>query len=148
MRFTDTASVRWSDLELPPDAQPPDQPRRSAWDWPLIADHPERPPVDAIRLTPDRLAHITDGDASGGGHLAGTERPGKAEFPAHWDDDQVGRAVSEVARFPQRAAQQPHGRWLVEGAFDGVRIHAAVNPDGRIWSAWPVGGPGVTTNPD
>lgn len=157
MRFADGRTVRWSDLELPPDAVPPnrsaraestDHPRRSAWDRPGVAEHPDRPRPDDLRLTPDRLAHITDGDRSGGGHLHGTGRAGKSEFPPLWGDDEISRAVSDIARHPQSATLQPHGRWLVEGTYDHVRIHAAVNPDGRIWSAWPVDGPGVTTNPD
>jgi EndoU nuclease-like protein len=109
----------------------------------------ERPDPESIDLTPDRAAHILDGDAYGGGHRAGTGSPGRTEFPADWTDEQVLDHIKDVARNPDGdPVQQSNGRWRYEGVRDGVNITAIVEPDGRIWTAWPrEGDPGVVRNP-
>lgn len=132
---------RLSELELRPDA-------RTAWDAPGVADHPERPRPETIRLTPDRLAHILDGDEGGGGHRYGAGVPGKTEFPESWDDDTIAATVLHAAHRPQNVEQQNNGRWRVSGRYDAVDMRVIVNPDGRIWAAHPIDGPGVITNPD
>jgi hypothetical protein len=141
MRFTEGVQRRWSELELAPDTH-------SAWDAPGIADHPDRPRTDDIRLTPDRIAHILDGDEKGGGHISGTGEPGKTEFPSTWDADTITAAVSHTAHRPQRVRQQADGSWKTRRDHGGVTVTAIVRPDGRVWTAWPEpGGPGVVTNP-
>ena len=41
-------------------------------------------------LTDDRAKrHILDGDGTGGGHKAGTGKPGKSEFPKDWSDAKI-----------------------------------------------------------
>jgi Bacterial EndoU nuclease len=121
----------------------------SAWDDVPTADHCGRPAPDSLRLPPERAAHILDGDRWGGGHRHGTGRPGKTEFPADWDDERIIRQIVDVARFPaDRPALQANHRWRVRGERDGVAITLVVNPDGRIWAAWPEeGSPGVIRNP-
>lgn len=141
MRFSDGSRRTWDQLELAPD-------RSSAWQRPGIAEHPDRPDIDHIRLPPDRLAHILDGDEQdGGGHLHGTGIPGKTEFPESWDDKQIARTVLRAAHQPQNVEQQDNGYWRVTGIYDDVDMRVIVNPDGRIWTAHPIAGPGVTTNP-
>jgi len=113
-----------------------------------VADHPDRPRIESIRLTPDRLAHIVDGDERGGGHLAGTGFPGKTEFPRDWGPDRIASSVLYASYRPQGVEQQFDGSWLARGARDEVTVHAVIQPDGRIWTAWPdPGSPGVTRNP-
>lgn len=132
-----------SDLELRADAP-------SAWGTPGVSDHPNRPPADRIRLPPDRLAHILDGDSpgQGGGHRYGTGRPGKTEFPPDWDEQRIASAVLHTACRPQQARYQEHGTWIVRRSVDQVDIWAVVRPDGRVWTAYPdPDSPGVTTNP-
>ena len=46
---------------------------RSGWD---SVDAGERPPPEAIRVSPERAAHILDGDRTGGGHRHGAGKPG------------------------------------------------------------------------
>jgi hypothetical protein len=118
---------------------------RSAWD---NADALTRPPLDALRVSPERVIHILEGDAKGGGHRYGTGKPGKTEFPANWDDDKVTDSILSVARTPDSASLQRNGRWKVEGVHDGVRLAVIILVDGRIWSAYPLpGSPGVRQNP-
>lgn len=122
-----------------------DTPPRSAWD---DVDELTRPPLDALRVPPERAIHILDGDATGGGHRHGTGKPGKTEFPASWDDDKITQSILSVARLPDSASLQPNGRWRVEGVRDEVMLAVIIMTDGRIWSAYPPpGSPGVRQNP-
>jgi hypothetical protein len=118
---------------------------RSAWD---NADARTRPPLDALRMPPERVIHILDGDATGGGHRYGTGTPGKTEFPASWDEDKITDSILSVARSPDSASLQRNGRWKAEGVRDDVMLAVIIMADGRIWSAYPLpGSPGVRQNP-
>jgi hypothetical protein len=128
-----------------PDGTRPD---RSGWD---TVDPGKRPPLDALRVTPERTAHILDGDATGrGGHRHGVGNPGKTEFPASWDDKKIMDNVRDVARRPDQPPiyQAWNSRWLARGTRDDVEVVVIIAGDGRIWSGWPrPGGPGVVRNP-
>jgi hypothetical protein len=122
---------------------------RSGWDAVAAED---RPQLDAVRVTPERTAHILDGDGKGGGgHRHGTAQPGKTEFPATWDDQQVIDTLLDVARRPDQTPQRQerNGRWLARGMRDDVEIVVVVASDGQIWTGWPrPGSPGVVKNPE
>ena len=123
---------------------------RSGWD---AVDAGDRPPLDRIRVSPERAAHILDGDSTGngGGHRHGTGRPGKTEFPASWDDQKVLDTVLDVARRPDRppVRQEWNGRWVARGTREDVEIAVVMAGDGRIWTGWPLpGGAGVVKNPE
>jgi len=121
---------------------------RSGWD---AVDAEDRPALDALRVTSERLAHIIDGDATGGGHRHGTGRPGKTEFPASWDDEKIIGILLDVARRPDRMPghQEWNGRWVARGTRDDVEVVVVMAHDGRIWSGWPLpGGVGVVKNPE
>jgi hypothetical protein len=122
---------------------------RSAWDVEAVGGHPERPPPDSLHVAPERARHILDGDRWGGGHRHGTGGPGKTEFPSGWGDEKIIGHVLGVARNPDEPPVfQANRRWRVHGQRDGVGINVIVQPDGRIWSAWPdAGSPGVVKNP-
>jgi hypothetical protein len=122
---------------------------RSTWDSEATVSHPERPPPDSVRLLPERMAHILDGDPWGGGHRHGTGRPEKTEFPSGWDDEKIIRHILDVGRHPDGSPVfQANRRWRVHGQRDDVGITVIVKPDGRIWSAWPdARSPGVVKNP-
>jgi hypothetical protein len=70
--------------EAQTDASGEAQTDRSGWD---TVDSGQRPPLDAIRITPERIVHVLEGDSTGGGHRHGTGKPGKTEFPAGWNDE-------------------------------------------------------------
>ena len=113
------------------------------------ADALTRPPLDALRIPPERAIHILDGDATGGGHRYGTGTLGKTEFPASWDDDRILNAITFVARSPESVHQQWNQSWKARGEFDNVRTTVIIEPDGTIWTGWPEeGSPGVVRNPE
>lgn len=122
---------------------------RSAWDVEVVGGHPERPSRDSLHVAPERARHILDGDRWGGGHRHGTGRPGKTEFPSVWDDEKILGHVLNVACNPDDAPVfQANRRWRMHGQREDVGINVIVQPDGRIWSAWPdAGSPGVVKNP-
>ncbi len=138
------------DLAVPADEghrSQAERPERSGWD---AVDAENRPPLDAIRITPERRTHILDGDAYGGGHRHGTGKPGKTEFPASWSDEKIIDTLLDVARRPDRVPQRQdrNGHWVTRGTRDDMDVVAIVAGDGRVWSGWPLpGGPGVVKNP-
>ena len=104
---------------------------------------------DSLHVAPERAKHILDGDRWGGGHRHGTGRPGKTEFPSDCDDEKIIGHVLAVARAPDDGPVfQANRRWRVHGHRDEVGITVIIQPDGRIWSAWPdADSPGVVKNP-
>lgn len=97
----------------------------------------------------DRI-HICHGDENHptkGGHLSGTGRPGKTEFPPGWDDEDVCEALQAVATRPESTDSRPGGKWLVTGIYRSVEIEVVVRSDGSIEAGWPLRGPGVRRNP-
>jgi hypothetical protein len=92
-----------------------------------------------------------NGDAKGrgGGHRAGTGKPGKTEFPADWSDDKILDSVSDVAKngTPVKPGNKPNTT-VKTGTVDGVDIEVVVNNgDGSVVTGYPVKGPGVVKNP-
>jgi hypothetical protein len=123
---------------------------RSGWDA-VDAEYAEdRPTPDAIRVTPERVTHILDGDSTGGGHRHGTGKPGNTEFPADWGDDKIIETARSIAQKPDQrpVLQDRNNRWLCIGTRDSVEVSVIVLPDGEVRTAWPKeGSPGVVRNP-
>jgi hypothetical protein len=146
------------DVSSPADAHPAEVRSRAEYYEELRANdkqmtaadgHSDRPLLDSVHVAPERAKHILDGDRWGGGHRHGTGRPGKTEFPAGWDDEKIIGHVLGVAHTPDDPPVfQANRRWRVHGQRDEVGITVIIQPDGRIWSAWPdAGSPGVVKNP-
>jgi len=120
---------------------------RSGWD---TVDSGQRPPLDAIRITPERTVHVLEGDKTGGGHRHGTGKPGKTEFPAGWNDEKIIDSALDVARKPDKppVRQDRNDTWLCSGTRANVEVSVVVARSGEIVSGWPEeGGPGVVRNP-
>jgi len=133
-----------ADEDRRPDAR---RPERSGWN---AVDAENKPPLDAIRVTPDRRTHILDGDDFGGGHRHGTGKPGKTEFPASWPDEVIFDKILDAVQRPDSPPvyQDWNERWLCVGTRDSVEVSVIVLCSGDVWTAWPEpGGPGVVHNP-
>lgn len=95
------------------------------------------------RLTAARAQHILYGDARGGGHLHGTNRPCKSEFPADWDADKVIHVVTtEAANDNLDWRQQKNGNAVADVSREGVKIRIVVSGDrDQIITAYPLNAP-------
>ena len=88
--------------------------------------------------TPARRRHILDGDATGGGHRAGTGRPGKSEFPAGRSDDSIIHDISDIATDPTlKSIPGRGGRTITDGTRNGVDIRVIQGPNGEIITGFP-----------
>jgi hypothetical protein len=94
-------------------------------------------------VSPERRAHILDGDKTGGGHRAGTGKPNKSEFPASWSDAKVIAEIESVANDPaSKRVVEKDGRMKVEGTRDGIVIRVIIDPDQvTIVTAYPINVP-------
>jgi hypothetical protein len=152
LRAADGRPVQASDDQRAPAEERTDAPAeartdRSGWD---AVDSEKRPPLDAIRITPERMVHILDGDSTGGGHRHGTGKPGKTEFPAGWNDEKIIDNALDVARKPDSppVRQDRNDTWLCSGTRANVEVSVVVERSGEIVTGWPEeGGPGVVRNP-
>ncbi|HEU4426194.1 MAG TPA: zeta toxin family protein [Pilimelia sp.] len=134
-RDTDAAEVH----DAAPD--PADVPQARWPGYPALAENP---------LSWSDRMHIVYGDELddySGGHLSGTGRPGKTEFPPAWDEERIAHEVVETVRNPHTAEEQFDGTWLVTAVRDGVVVGVYLRPDGTIATGFPIEGPGVTRNP-
>jgi len=109
--------------------------------------------ISAYQLTADDVRHITLGEPDGqGGHLCGTGREGKTEFPEDWDSEKCVAAVQEVFDGPQHAStfSVGDGETIVRyGIVDGVLIIAQTHVRGSVEflvQSFPLGGTGVKKN--
>lgn len=59
-------------------------------------------------ISPSRLTHITVGDQSGGGHMAGAAGNG-TKFPSGWGPVEIKAAILHIAPAITNWQQQPHG---------------------------------------
>ncbi len=67
--------------------------------------------------------HILNGDSTGGGHLAGTGKAGKSEFPQNWTPDDVMNNASDIATMPKPSGGrviQADGRFRSTHNVNGV----------------------------
>jgi RHS repeat-associated protein len=98
--------------------------------------------------------HILDGDGpdKGGGHRAGTGKPGKSEFPAGWTDEKILGEVSDVATSPDSTHTIGNGgRTISTGTRGGIDITTVTEPvgpkGGRIVTGFPTNVPRNPPNP-
>ncbi|GAA2817944.1 WXG100 family type VII secretion target [Saccharopolyspora taberi] len=120
-------------------------PEPRLWDQ-VSAPHPD---PASVHHDAKSEKHIIEGESKNrGGHLHGTGRPGKTEFPASWGPDKILQEALDVAKNPDHVPQPDTGNgWLVVGTRDGVEIQVVVNGDGSVRTAFPLSGDGVVKNP-
>lgn len=92
-------------------------------------------------LTDERgKEHILEGDETGGGHRAGTGKPGKSEFPGSWSDEKILGEVSDVATDPASTRVTQGTRTVSQGTRDGIDIRTIDNGR-RIITGYPTNTP-------
>jgi RHS repeat-associated protein len=113
----------------------------------------EQEPLDLPgSITPGRAKHILEGDRTGGGHRAGTGRPGQTEFPEEWTDQDIIDAISDIYNNGEVDDDLPDvedGSGYT-GEHRGIRIEVIADEDGNVITGYPVPGQedkGVRENP-
>ncbi|MCP4504647.1 MAG: hypothetical protein GY822_32485 [Deltaproteobacteria bacterium] len=100
-------------------------------------------PCDDVDLSDAKgRKHILEGDGpgKGGGHRAGTGKPGKSEFPSDWSDSKIMNTVSDIATDPSVKWSLPDHRGYITGsrAVDGVNVKVVFDTvKDRIVSGFP-----------
>ena len=94
-------------------------------------------------LTESGLAHITKGDARGGGHLHGTGKPCKSEFPPAWTSERIKKEIPLIAANDNLTWQQQRNGYVVaETSVENLRLRIVVDPkDNEIVTAYPTNVP-------
>ncbi len=94
-------------------------------------------------ITAARRTHILHGDRSGGGHLYGTGKPCKSEFPASWDAQKIISTVEQAAandNIPWK--QQSNGYYVADIMSENLRIRIVLDENqGEVVTAYPVNVP-------
>lgn len=95
---------------------------------------------NAPQIPQDRVTHILYGDRSGGGHLYGTGKPCKSEFPQNWDAQTVLKNIQAAAANDNADwEQQPNGYYVADVPVDGIQIRVVLNgAQDTVITAYPV----------
>lgn len=115
----------------------------------------EYPRGKVLPLKKRVLRHVCDGEprsrdpqGRSGGHLSGTGRAGKTEFPPEWDRERIADVLMAAANDPDSVnPEQKRGNWVVLKRIEGVDVVVIVTPRGDICAGWPLNGPRVCRNP-
>lgn len=96
--------------------------------------------ADTFSVSQSAEQHILHGDARGGGHLFGTGKPCKSEFPEDWDEEDVISTVSRLAANDNANwRQEKNGYYVSEQMQQDVRVRIVMNNDKtEIVTAYPV----------
>lgn len=90
-------------------------------------------------LTRQSEIHILYGDDRGGGHLHGTGKPCKSEFPADWDKQDIIENVTAIAANDNAIwEEQSNGYHVTEQMVEDIKVRVVLNRDRtRIVTAYP-----------
>ncbi len=91
-------------------------------------------------LSAQRQEHILHGDATGGGHMHGMNRPCKSEFPVNWSEqDIISTITAEAANDNLPWQQQANGNYVADAVDHGVKIRLVLSSDRtQIITAYPL----------
>lgn len=93
-------------------------------------------------ISKEAEAHILHGDKNGGGHLYGTGKDCKSEFPKDWDESEILGNIKKVAANDNlNWKKQRNGYYVATDKIDDVKVKVVIDKekDGVV-TAYPVGG--------
>ena len=98
---------------------------------------------DASLISPKRRAHILYGDATGGGHLYGTGKACKSEFPKNWNEDTIIKEIKLIAANDNlNWKKQNNGYYVAEQQVGTVNVRVIKGRQNKqIITAYPTNTP-------
>ena len=93
----------------------------------------------ASAISPARRTHILYGDATGGGHLFGQNKPCKSEFPKHWNEEVIIKEVDLIAANDNlNWQQQRNGYYVTEQQVGTVKVRVVKGRNNKdVITAYP-----------
>ena len=93
----------------------------------------------ASLITDERRTHILYGDATGGGHLYGQNKPCKSEFPRHWDENTIIKEIEMIAANDNlNWEQQRNGYYVTQQKVGTVTVRVVKDRDNKdVITAYP-----------
>lgn len=94
-------------------------------------------------ISPQRRTHILFGDATGGGHLYGTGKPCKSEFPKHWYEQTIIKEVELIAANDNlNWERQNNGYYVTEQNIGSLNVRVVKGRDAeQVITAYPTNVP-------
>ncbi|MEM8832904.1 MAG: EndoU domain-containing protein [Pseudomonadota bacterium] len=94
-------------------------------------------------ISEQRRTHILYGDATGGGHLYGTGKPCKSEFPKHWNEDTIIKEVELIAANDNlNWEQQRNGYYVTEQKVGSLNVRVVKGRNNeQVITAYPTNVP-------
>lgn len=101
------------------------------------------PLANVPHISQSRVQHILYGDAHGGGHMHGMNRPCKSEFPADWDADKIlATIMKDAANENLNWRHESNGNDVADVNESGITIRIVVNArHSEIITAYPTSTP-------
>ena len=96
-------------------------------------------PARVVILSDKARAHILYGNESGGGHLYGTGKPCKSEFPQDWSAERVIETVERVAANDNLDWRRERNDYHVTEVMESdTRVRVVMGPEKRrVITAYP-----------
>ena len=92
------------------------------------------------QISKEAQAHILHGDKSGGGHMFGTGKPCKTEFPKDWNEAEIIGTIRKVAANDNlKWKKQRNGYYTATDKIDDVKVRVVLDKErDDIVTAYPV----------
>lgn len=92
------------------------------------------------QISEQRKTHILHGDRTGGGHLYGTNKPCKSEFPRSWDEEEIINEINLIAANDNlNWERKDNGYFVTEQKVGSVKIRVVKGRDAKsVITAYPL----------
>lgn len=96
-----------------------------------------------LQINSQRLQHIMAGDATGGGHLYGSGKSCKTEFPPNWNAQKIEQVTERIAANDTIGWKRgKNGYYVGEQMVEGVKVRVVLGRDkNSIITAYPTNRP-------
>ncbi len=106
----------------------------------VVRDEPQAVQISDNMISPRARVHILQGDHRGGGHMFGTGKPCKSEFPQNWNEEKIISVVTSLAANDNLDwRQQSNGYFTAQKMVEGVKVRVVLDREkDDVVTAYPV----------